>query len=80
VYGCLAVLVFLLIGRVPTILLLCFLGLLYLTWVELRAEPDLLPQVKLWWWLLVFITNLVGYFALRAWVWRRRRRRDAAAA
>jgi hypothetical protein len=80
VYGCSAVLVFLLLGRVPTILLLCLVGLLYLTWVELRGEPDVLPQVKVWWGLLVFITNFPGYFALRAWVWRRRRRRDATAA
>jgi hypothetical protein len=67
---------FLLIGSVPVILALCLVGLVYLTWVELRHE-DLEPLVKLWWYLLVLLTHVPGYVALRIWLVVRRRR-DAA--
>jgi hypothetical protein len=67
---------FLLIGSVPVILALCLVGLVYLTWVELRHE-DLDPLVKLWWVLLVLLTHVPGYLALRIWLVVRRRR-DAA--
>jgi hypothetical protein len=67
-----AVLLFVILGHVPIVLLVCLLGLLYLTWLELRAEPlDL--QAQLWWYLLVFLTNVLGYLALRIWLVRRRR-------
>ena len=42
------VILFVILGHVPIILLVCLVGLLYLTWVELRNE-ELEPQVKLWW-------------------------------
>jgi uncharacterized membrane protein YwzB len=71
-----AVLVFLILGHTPLILLVCLLGLLYLTWWDLRDE-ELEPQVKLWWFLLVFLTNVVGYAALRIWLAVRRRRAGA---
>ena len=67
---------FLLIGSVPVILALCLVGLVYLTWVELRNE-DLEPMVKLWWVLLVLLTHVPGYLALRIWI-ALRRRRDGA--
>ena len=67
---------FLLIGSVPVILALCLVGLVYLTWVELRHE-DLDPLVKLWWGLLVLLTHVPGYLALRIWI-ALRRRRDGA--
>jgi uncharacterized membrane protein YwzB len=67
-----AVLVFLILGHTPLILLVCLLGLLYLTWWDLRDE-ELEPQVKLWWFLLVFLTNVLGYAALRIWLAVRRR-------
>ena len=66
-------LVFVLLGHVPVILLVCLVGLLYLTWIELRAEP-LEPLVQLWWYLLVFLFNVIGYAALRIWLVVRRRR------
>lgn len=66
-------LLFVLLGRTPLILLVTLLGLLYLTWVELRHE-DALPQVKLWWGLLVLLTHVPGYAALRVWAAIRRRR------
>ena len=70
---------FLLFDNVPDILWLSLLGLVYLAWIELRGEPDLLAQVKLWWCLLVFLTNVPGYVALRIWVAVRRRRRASDA-
>jgi uncharacterized membrane protein YwzB len=71
-----AVLVFLILGHTPLILLVCLLGLLYLTWWDLRDE-ELEPQVKLWWFLLVFLTTVLGYAALRIWLAVRRRRAGA---
>jgi hypothetical protein len=70
------VLVFVILGHTPLVLLVCLLGLLYLTWIDLREEP-LEAQVKLWWYLLVFLTNVVGYAALRIWLSVRRRRAAA---
>ena len=67
---------FVILGHTPLILLFTLLGLLYLTWIELRDE-ELEPQVKLWWGMLVFLTHVPGYLALRIWL-AVRRRRDAA--
>jgi len=67
---------FVVLGHTPLILLFTLLGLLYLSWLELRNE-ELEPQVKLWWGLLVFLTHVPGYLALRIWL-AVRRRRDAA--
>jgi len=64
---------FVILGHTPLILLVCLVALLYLTWVELRTE-DLQPQVKLWWGLLVLLTHVAGYLALRVWIAFRRRR------
>jgi len=64
---------FVILGHTPLILLVCLVALLYLTWVELRSE-DLQPQVKLWWGLLVLLTHVPGYLALRVWIAFRRRR------
>ena len=66
-------LLFVILGHVPIVLLVCLVGLLYLTWVELRGEP-LEPLVQLWWYLLVLLFNVVGYVALRIWLAVRRRR------
>lgn len=71
-----SMLVFVILGHTPLILLVCLLGLVYLTWIELRHE-DLQPQVKIWWGLLVFLTNVLGYIALRIWLVFRRRRAAA---
>jgi hypothetical protein len=70
------VLLFVILGHTPLILLLCLLGLLYLTWVELRHE-EIEPLVKVWWGLLVFLTHVPGYLGLRIWVAVRRRRAGA---
>ena len=68
--------VFVILGHTPLILLVCLLGLLYLSWLDLRGE-ELDPQVNLFWGLLVFLTHLPGYLALRIWLAVRRRRDDA---
>ena len=70
---------FFLFDTVPDILWLSLAGLVYLAWIEVRHEPDVLPQVKLWWCLLVFFLNVPGYVALRILVALRRRRRAEGA-
>jgi hypothetical protein len=67
------VLLFVILGNAPIVLLVCLAGLLYLTWVDLRGE-GLEPMVQLWWYLLVFLFNVLGYAALRIWLLVRRRR------
>jgi hypothetical protein len=74
-YGRRTVLLFVILGHVPIVLLVCLVGLLYLTWVDLRHEA-LEPVVQLWWYLLVFLFNVLGYAALRIWLIVRRRRGD----
>ena len=71
-------LLFVLLGHVPTVLLLAQLGMLYLTVLDLREEGDLDFQVKVWWFLLVLIFNVVGFLAEKAWIFERRRRRRSA--
>ena len=63
---------FVILGHAPLVLLVCLLGLLYLSWLDLRGEP-LQRQVKLWWYLLVVLTHVPGYAALRIWLAVRRR-------
>jgi hypothetical protein len=67
------VLLFVLLGHTPVVLLVCLLGLMYLTWLELRQET-LEPLVQLWWYLLVLLFNVIGYAALRIWLVVKRRR------
>ena len=69
-------LLFVILGNVPVVLLVCLIGLLYLTWVDLRGEA-LEPLVQLWWFLLVLLFNVLGYAALRIWLLVRRRRGGA---
>ena len=66
--------VFVILGQVPVVLLVAQIGMLYLTWLDLRDEPGVQPPVKLWWALLVLLLNVVGYAALRIWLALRRRR------
>jgi hypothetical protein len=72
------VILFVLIGHVPTVLLLAQLGMLYLAILDMREEEDLDFQVKVWWVLLVLLFNILGLLAEKLWVIRRRRRRRAA--
>ncbi len=66
-------LIFWLLGFYPWVLLLTWAVALYLTLVEARQQR-LDPMRTLWWFLLVVLTHFVGYLALRAWVFFRRRR------
>ena len=67
---------FIIIGQLPIVLLLALLIMCYLTAIELRNEPDPL-LVKVWWVLLVFLTNVIGFGAFWIWLSSRRRRRSA---
>ena len=71
-------LLFVLLGHVPTVLLLALLGMLYLVWVDLRDEDDLDFQIKVWWFLLVLIFNVLGFVVEKIWIVGRRRRRRSA--
>jgi hypothetical protein len=73
------VILFVILGHVPTVLLIAQVGMLYLAWLDLRAEDDLDFQVKVWWFLLVLIFNVLGFLAEKLWIYERRRRRRAAA-
>lgn len=70
---------FFLLNSVPDVLWLALAGLVYLSWIELRREPELTAQWKLWWCLLAFLANIPGYLALRVWLAVRRRRRASDA-
>jgi threonine/homoserine/homoserine lactone efflux protein len=73
------VLFFVLFQSVPAILLLTLAGALYLTWVDVKDEPGLDFQVKMWWFLLVVLFHVAGYFVFRVWLAVRRHRRDQEA-
>jgi hypothetical protein len=70
-----AVLFFVIFQSVPAILLLTLAGALYLTWVDVKDEPDLEFQVKAWWFLLVVLFHVPGYLVFRVWLAVRRHRR-----
>jgi predicted CDP-diglyceride synthetase/phosphatidate cytidylyltransferase len=72
------VILFVLIGHVPTVLLLAQLGMLYLVVLDMREEDDLDFQVKVWWVLVVLLFNVLGLVAEKIWVIHRRRRRRAS--
>ena len=68
---------FVLFQSLPVILLLTLAGALYLVWVDVKDEPDLDFQQKMWWFLLVLLFHVPGYLVFRGWLAvRRRNRRD----
>ncbi len=67
--------VFVILGHVPIVLLVAQIGMLYLTWLDLRDERDLDFQVKVWWFLLVLLFNVVGFLGEKLWITARRQRR-----
>jgi predicted CDP-diglyceride synthetase/phosphatidate cytidylyltransferase len=73
------VILFVILGHVPTVLLIAQVGMLYLAWLDLRAEDDLDLQVKVWWLLLVLIFNVLGFLAEKLWLYDLRPPRRAAA-
>jgi hypothetical protein len=72
-----AVLLFVIFQDVPLILLLTLAGCLYLVWVDVKDEPDLEFQIKIWWFLLVLLLHVPGYLIFRVWLAVRRRGRRA---
>jgi hypothetical protein len=71
-----AVLFFVIFQSVPAILLLTLAVALYLTWYDVKDEPDLDFQVKTWWFLLVLLFHVPGYLVFRGWIAVRRHRRN----
>ena len=70
-------LLFVIFQSVPAILLLTLVGCLYLVWVDVKDEPDLEFQIKIWWFLLVLLLHVLGYLIFRVWLAVRRRGRRA---
>jgi len=60
-------------GHVPPILLIVLVVCLYLVWVDIRNE-DVDFQVKMWWFLFVFLLHVLGYLIFRGWIHLRRHR------
>ena len=48
-------------------------------WVDVKDEPGLEFQVKLWWFLLVLLFHVPGYLIFRLWIAVHRRRADGQA-
>lgn len=69
-----AVLLFVILQQVPLILLLVLIVCLYLVWVDVKDEPDLEFQIKIWWFLLVLLLHVPGYLIFRLWIAVRRSR------
>jgi hypothetical protein len=72
-----AVLLFVIFQQVNLIMLLILIVCLYLVWVDVKDEPDLEFQIKIWWFLLVLLLHVPGYLIFRLWIWARRRGRRA---
>ena len=70
-------LLFVIFQQVPLILLLILVVCLYLVWVDVKDEPDLEFQIKIWWFLLVLLLHVLGYLIFRVWLAVRRRGRRA---
>jgi hypothetical protein len=71
-----AVLLFVIFQSVPAILLLVLAVTLYLVWVDVKDEPGLEFQVKVWWFLFVLLLHVPGYLVFRVWIAVRRHRRS----
>jgi hypothetical protein len=74
-----AVLLFVIFQQVPLILLLILIVCLYLVWVDIKDEPGLEFQVKLWWGMLVLLLHVPGYLIFRVWIAVRRHRASGPA-
>ena len=70
-------LLFVVFQSVPRILLLTLVGCLYLVWVDVKDEPDLEFQIKVWWFLLVLLLHVLGFLIFRVWLAVRRRGRSS---
>lgn len=73
-----AVLLFVLVQKAPLFLVALLAIMVYLAVIEVRNEPEMTFQVKVWWVMLVFLTNFPGLIALRIYLMVVRRRRAAS--
>jgi hypothetical protein len=74
-----AVLLFVIFQQVPLILLLILGICLYLVWVDVKDDPGIEFQIKIWWFLLVLLLHVPGYLIFRVWIALRRRRASGQA-
>jgi hypothetical protein len=70
-----AVLLFVIFQAVPLVLALILAICVYLVWVDIKDEPGLEFQVKLWWGMFVLLLHVPGYLIFRFWIATRRHRR-----
>jgi hypothetical protein len=68
---------FVLTQRAPIPLLVLLAIMVYLAVIEVRSQDDMTFQVKVWWVMLVFLTNFPGLVVLRIYTFIRGRRRAA---
>ncbi len=74
-----AVIVFVITQSVAPIMLLVLVVALYLVWVDVKDEPGLEFNHKVWWFLLVLLFHVPGYLVFRGWIAVRRHRRNQEA-
>ena len=72
-------LLFVILQQVRLIPLLILVVCLYLVWVDVKDEPDLEFQIKIWWFLLVLLLHVPGYLIFRLWLAVHRRRASGQA-
>jgi hypothetical protein len=71
------VIFFVLFQRAPIPLLILLAIMVYLAVIEVRPRDDMSFQAKVWWVMLVFLTNFPGLIALRIYTFVLNRRRAA---
>ena len=68
---------FVLTQRAPIPLLVLLAIMVYLAVIEVRNREDMSFQAKVWWVMLVFLTNFPGLIVLRIYTFVLNRRRTA---
>ncbi len=67
-------LLFVIFQQAPLWALLLLAVMVWLALIEVWGRDTMTPLQKVWWVLLVLLTNFIGLLALRAWVyWSSRR-------
>jgi heme/copper-type cytochrome/quinol oxidase subunit 2 len=68
------VVLFVIFDKASLLMILLLLAMVWLAIIEVWGREDMQPLEKLWWVLLVLLTNFVGLIVLRAYVyWKSRR-------
>jgi hypothetical protein len=71
------VIFFVLFQQAPIPLLILLAIMVYLAVIEVRNREDMSFQAKVWWVMLVFLTNFPGLIALRVYTFFLNRRHAA---